>query len=207
MAIELTLALTSAALIDAAHQSLGYDMDFVARPSTSPKDDSIRALWRSSSAVALTDVPEMPTPSPERPSPKRNKSAPDLLGILKSSPTSPITSRRARGTILQRLFVDDTTGDVESEMHGTGLELLERSRSSKATHSPLAPTNVNTIPDISMMTPPYSRTSFTKRSRDHMSGNKRKRMKKDGKERPLSLLTRIRRSLMSTSTLASGEGV
>ncbi|ORX37868.1 hypothetical protein BD324DRAFT_650411 [Kockovaella imperatae] len=80
-------ALTSTALIAAAHQSLGYSSGTV-NPHPSPQDDSIRALWRSASAKTLTDITEFPTPSPERPSPRRMQSAPQLP-TFKPSPRTP----------------------------------------------------------------------------------------------------------------------
>ena len=81
-------------LVATAHRSLGY----LTSPISSPQDDSIRAAWRSSSAAALTDIPEFPTPSPERPSPRRMRSAPD---ILKVSPPTPISSYLVRRPPLQ----------------------------------------------------------------------------------------------------------
>lgn len=77
-------------------------------PTSSSRDDSIKALWRSSSAANLTDVPELPTPSPERPSPRRMRSAPDILGLIKSSPPSPVTGTRPRpiGTTAKRFFAE-----------------------------------------------------------------------------------------------------
>ncbi len=91
----------------AAHRSLGY----LTSPVTSPQDDSVRAAWRSSSAAALTDIPDSPTPSPERPSPRRMHTAPE---ILKVSPPTPIFSTRKRSreplqtaTRLQSAMLDD----------------------------------------------------------------------------------------------------
>ena len=64
-------------LLAAAHRSLGYVTSRIA----SPADDSIGAAWRSTSAAALTDIPEFPSPSPERPSPRRMHSAPEILKV------------------------------------------------------------------------------------------------------------------------------
>ena len=86
---RLDTALTSGALLETAHKALGYSK--TPGPPTSPsssRDDSIKALWRSSSAIDLTDISELVTPSPERRSPRRMKSAPDLMGLVKFTPSS-----------------------------------------------------------------------------------------------------------------------
>ncbi|WVQ96118.1 hypothetical protein IAU59_003220 [Kwoniella sp. CBS 9459] len=55
-----TQALTAPELLRAAHKSLGY----MSPPVFSPRspDDSIKALWRSSSTFALIDIPELVSP-------------------------------------------------------------------------------------------------------------------------------------------------
>lgn len=93
-------ALTATSLLQEAHKALGYAQS-ANTPSPSPRDDSIKALWRSSSATNLTDIPDMPTPSPGRPSPRRMQSAPDLREMIKASPGTP-TRRQAAPR--ERLF-------------------------------------------------------------------------------------------------------
>ena len=81
-------------LVDVAHRSLGY----LISPTSSPFDDSVRAAWRSSSTIARTDIPDFPSPNPERPSPRRMRSAPE---ILKHSPPTPTARVIRGGTTLQ----------------------------------------------------------------------------------------------------------
>ena len=97
--------------------------------TASPKDDSIKTLWRSSSAANLTDIPELPTPSPERPGlGRRMRSAPNLGEILKQSPPTPVSTRlRQVPGVMERLFDDcSPTAAVPDEAPEveTGLELL-----------------------------------------------------------------------------------
>ncbi|WVF68578.1 hypothetical protein IAT40_003347 [Kwoniella sp. CBS 6097] len=78
-------ALSSIELLQIAHKSLGYTSPLVLSPKS--PDDSINALWRSSSTLALIDIPELVSPissssskeAQGRGSPmKRVRSAPEL---------------------------------------------------------------------------------------------------------------------------------
>ncbi|KAK8849569.1 hypothetical protein IAR55_004904 [Kwoniella newhampshirensis] len=85
-----TEALNAQSLVRTAHQSLGYDLSATFGRLTSPRspDDSIRAAWRSSTSIALIDVPELVSPR----SPRRARSAPDLTKVWKKSPETPRSS-------------------------------------------------------------------------------------------------------------------
>ncbi|WWD20194.1 hypothetical protein CI109_104670 [Kwoniella shandongensis] len=114
-----TEALTAQALISTAHQSLGYNITGLTSPRS--PDDSIRAAWRSSTSIALIDVPELVSP----PSPtRRTRSAPDLGEIWKTSPDTPERSSpqrlQSRGVESGRLLRDVTSdkGDVVTVVSG-----------------------------------------------------------------------------------------
>jgi hypothetical protein len=109
-------ALDSHQLVTAAHQALGYIDSANPENVTSPADDSIRAAWRSSSTICL-DIPELPTPtpSPERQSPRRMQSAPE---IWKVSPPTP--RREATGLFGSRRALKWPTGRDDG---GPGLAL------------------------------------------------------------------------------------
>ncbi|OCF46055.1 hypothetical protein I317_00143 [Kwoniella heveanensis CBS 569] len=100
-----------------AYKSLGYNDTHtpVPSPSKSPPDDSIRALWRSSSTIALIDIPELVSPisssSSQRTSNrindhnspmKRVRSAPELEyagNDVKDEPVSP--PMQDRGSVVE----------------------------------------------------------------------------------------------------------
>lgn len=88
---DYVVALTAERLLAAAHQALGYNTSTTSLTQlASPESDSMRAMWKSSSSVVVTDIPDLPSSmsSPERPSPRRIHSAPDLMT------PSPITGRK-----------------------------------------------------------------------------------------------------------------
>lgn len=83
------IALTAEQLLTVAHQALGYDLSSMSLAQlASPESNSMKAMWRSSSSIAVTDMPDLPSPiaSPERPSPRRIHSAPDLTTNPTPSP-------------------------------------------------------------------------------------------------------------------------
>ncbi len=87
---QFTIAFSSQDLIATAHKSLGY---LQTTPISSP-EDSVKALWRSTSHSALTDIPDSSesahTLHKDRKKRKMYESAPT---ILKTSPSTPVSSK------------------------------------------------------------------------------------------------------------------
>ena len=192
-------ALTSNDLLEEAHKALGYGLTS-STSSPSPRDDSIKALWRSSSAANLTDIPDLPTPSPDRPSPRRMQSAPDLRAIIKASPCTPIRRKPARGRVfeLSPAFAKD-----EDESCGvlveTGLERLgvlspsnwaqarASDSSERRTARVIDPTPARALTEV-MRENIVGLAGCKRTAEEATSGQLRKRIK----SRPLSLRTRIK---------------
>ncbi|OWZ42708.1 hypothetical protein C351_03239 [Cryptococcus neoformans c8] len=87
-----TEALSALSLISTAHSSLGYKcLPASSYGQNSPRfQDSIDAAWRSASHLNITDIPDLPSPSPKSHGQKRSKSEADLTGCrVKDEPLTP----------------------------------------------------------------------------------------------------------------------